>query len=134
MRRLAPTLLVIGVYCTVLALRVGEAGGPAAASAGAQQTAPSVQSRTDATAATDSTAIIEKHCLTCHDDTRKRGGLTLANFDVATAEQHAEIAEKMIGKLRVGLMPPKSARRLDPAARMALIAALEAKLDGAAAR
>ncbi|MEX2270533.1 MAG: DUF1592 domain-containing protein [Vicinamibacterales bacterium] len=142
MRRLAPTLLVIGLYCTVLALRVGQAGGPAAASPAAGQSsaatsgapaAPLAKSGTPSTPS-EYNDVIVKHCGTCHNDVRKRGDLTLAGFDVANADQHAELAEKMIGKLRVGLMPPKSARQLDPATRMALVTALEAKLDGAAAR
>jgi hypothetical protein len=63
----------------------------------------------------------------------EEGGLTLASFDVAKADQHPEIGEKMIRKLRAGLMPPKRAPQPDQASRMALVTALETTLDRAAA-
>ncbi len=141
MRRLLPTLLVIGLYCTVLALRVGEAGALATASAAATGAAPSApaprghaaSSRADIPIA-ELDAAIDKYCLVCHNDRRKIGGLTLASFDVALADKHPELAEKVIGKLRVGLMPPKRAPQPDEAIRLALADALEARLDAAAVR
>ena len=143
MRRLAPTLLVIGLYCTVLALRVGQAGGPAAASGGTEQSrpaasrgalAPLAASAPASTPESESNAVIDEYCLECHNDRRKIGGLTLDGFDVATAGQHPEVAEKMLAKLRVGLMPPKRAQQPRAAARRTLITALEARLDAAAVR
>src|SRR5688572_14319010 len=138
MRRLAPTLLVIGVYFAVLALRVGQTSSSAAALSGAPQAGQAASSATAAKASTPSTpaavhdAVVDKYCLVCHNDKRKTGGLTLEGFDVAAAERHPEIAEKIISKLRVGLMPPKRAPQPAMAARMGVIAALEAKLDAAA--
>jgi len=140
MRRLAPPLLVTALYCLVLALRIGQAGGPAIAAAGDEQLkalASSIsleKSHTATPSAAELTAIVGKYCVVCHDNRRKRGGLTLAAFDVENAEQHAEIAEKMIGKLRAGLMPPRKSPQPDAAMRMALIAALEERLDRAAVR
>jgi hypothetical protein len=143
MQRLAPTLLVISLYCTVLALRVGQAGGSAAASPSADQSRPAASRgmvtpvATSAPASTpesESNAVIDDYCVECHNDKRKTGGLTLDGFDIAGAGQHAEIAEKMLGKLRVGLMPPKRAPQPAAAARKVLITALEARLDGAAVR
>jgi hypothetical protein len=56
--------------------------------------------------------VVRRTCVTCHSDSRKAGNLTLAAFDfsqIATSEP--EIAEKMIGKLRAGMMPPPGRRR-----------------------
>ena len=77
--------------------------------------------------------VIGRYCLRCHNDDAKTGGLTLESFDVAQADQHAEVAEKMIRKLRAGMMPPPPARRPDDATVTALIAALAERVDEAAA-
>ena len=135
MRRLVPTLLVTGVYCTVLAIRIGQAGGPATAAAGQQQSAPPVAAPAAAsTPKPTGDAAIERYCLVCHNDRRKIGGLSLAGFSLALADRHPEVAEKVVAKLRVGLMPPKRAPQPDAATRMALVTALETRLDAAAAR
>ena len=75
---------------------------------------------------------IDTYCVGCHNDVR-RGDLSLATFDVSRAAEHPDIAEKIVRKLRAGLMPPKeAARKPDAATRMALVAALETALDAAA--
>jgi Protein of unknown function (DUF1592)/Protein of unknown function (DUF1588)/Protein of unknown function (DUF1585)/Protein of unknown function (DUF1587)/Protein of unknown function (DUF1595)/Planctomycete cytochrome C len=79
------------------------------------------------------TALVRQYCAGCHSDRGKAGGLSLASFDAAAAPQHAEVAEKMVRKLRAGMMPPPGARRPDAAALTALAAALETRLDRAAA-
>jgi hypothetical protein len=52
------------------------------------------------------TAIVQGTCAECHNADTKAGDLNLEKFDVADAAQHADVAEKMIGKLRAGMMPP----------------------------
>ena len=79
--------------------------------------------------------LVSEYCSTCHDDEAKIGGLTLERFDAAKIEQNAELGEKMIRKLRAGMMPPPTAgSRPDPATSQAFAAALEARIDAAAAR
>src|SRR5262245_32642039 len=39
-------------------------------------------------------AVVKQYCATCHNDRTKSGGLSLAAFDVATAPEHADVAEK----------------------------------------
>jgi len=73
--------------------------------------------------------VVSEYCLVCHSDTGKAGGLTLESFDVAHPEQNAEVAEKMIRKLRAGMMPPFYAMRPDAASLDALAASLEARVD-----
>jgi hypothetical protein len=139
MQRLAPPLLVAGLFCTCLTLRIALADGPPAP-AGVLETRrvavpPSTQPAADAAsrAAPDYNAFIDTYCLECHDEKPKQNSLTLASFDVAKADRHPEIGEKMIRKLRAGLMPPKRAQQPDRANRMALVTALETTLDRAAA-
>jgi cytochrome c551/c552 len=83
--------------------------------------------------AADHNAVVRRYCVTCHNDTRKTGGLTLSAFDVARAADNAEVAEKMIRKLQAGMMPPPGSSRPDPAPHASLVAALETTVDAAAA-
>jgi cytochrome c553 len=80
-------------------------------------------------------AFVASACATCHDDEAKTGGLTLAHFDAAKLELQTEVAEKMIRKLRAGMMPPPTvADRPDAAALNAFAAALETRIDRVAAQ
>src|SRR5207302_8044436 len=58
--------------------------------------------------------------------------LNLSAVDLSRPARHAQTLEKVVAKLRAGLMPPAGQRRLEPAERSALIAYLEAELDRAA--
>jgi hypothetical protein len=83
----------------------------------------------------DANEVINTYCLTCHNDRVRRGEISLASFDVARPGEHADVGEKIVRKLRLGMMPPKEASRTpDAATRMAVIAALETALDAAGAR
>ncbi|HEY2907236.1 MAG TPA: DUF1592 domain-containing protein [Vicinamibacterales bacterium] len=78
-------------------------------------------------------AFVARNCAGCHDDDAKTGGLSLQSFDAANPERNAEVAEKMIRKLRAGMMPPPSVPdRPDAQALKGLAEALEARLDRAA--
>ena len=77
--------------------------------------------------------IIERYCVRCHSDQRLRGNLTLEAFSMAEAPAQGEIAEKMIRKLRAGMMPPPGARRPSVDSLLALVEALENRMDQHAA-
>jgi hypothetical protein len=79
------------------------------------------------------TDVVQQYCVGCHNDTRLRGDLTLADFDVERTVEWAETAEKMIVKLRAGMMPPPEARRPSPDTLLALVETLESLIDEAAA-
>jgi mono/diheme cytochrome c family protein len=88
-----------------------------------------------ANVAAEQTALVKQYCVTCHNDRNKEraGSLTLASFDAAEIEQHGDVAERMIRKLRAGMMPPPGARRPDESALLAMAASFETRLDKAAA-
>jgi hypothetical protein len=77
------------------------------------------------------TALLDKYCVTCHNDRAKTGGLTLEKIDVADIPAHAETWEKVIRKLQVGAMPPSGMPKPTPADVSALLASLETSLDKA---
>jgi hypothetical protein len=84
--------------------------------------------------AAEQNRLVSANCSTCHDDEAKTGGLSLQNFDAATIEQSPELAEKMIRKLRAGMMPPPAVTdRPDAATLTAFAAALETRIDQSAA-
>ena len=76
---------------------------------------------------------VETYCVRCHSDRRLRGNLSLEDFSLETAPGQGEVAEKMIRKLRAGMMPPASARRPSADSLAALVSALETRMDEAAA-
>jgi cytochrome c551/c552 len=106
--------------------------------ASAQQTSQQGSERASALAkagpaADAQTTLVKQYCVTCHNDRAKTGGLSLASFDAAKAAENALVAEKMIRKLRSGMMPPAGVRRPDETTLAALASALETDIDRAAA-
>jgi mono/diheme cytochrome c family protein len=79
------------------------------------------------------TALVKQYCATCHSERGKAGGLSLASFDAAKAVESPVVAEKVIHKLRLGMMPPPGARRPEGAVLTAFAESLETRLDRAAA-
>ncbi|HEY7391199.1 MAG TPA: DUF1592 domain-containing protein [Bryobacteraceae bacterium] len=87
-----------------------------------------------AAGAPDSTprAILNKYCVTCHNQRLKTGGLSLDTIDPNSAPVHAETWEKVIRKLQARLMPPQGMPRPDEATYKLLLSSLESQLDRAA--
>ncbi len=77
--------------------------------------------------------LLDKYCVTCHNDKLKTGGLTLQNADLTKVPENADLWEKVIKKVRVEAMPPMGMPKPDAAARTALVASLESTIDQAAA-
>jgi hypothetical protein len=79
-------------------------------------------------------AVVQEYCVGCHNNRRKTGDLTLEGLDPAAAAASSEVWERVLRKLRVGLMPPANARPLNADTRARFIAALEHTIDGAAGK
>jgi cytochrome c553 len=77
-------------------------------------------------------ALVSQYCAGCHSEKGRSGGLSLANFDPAQITQNAETVEKMIRKLRAGMMPPPGARRPDAGTLTEFVTTLENTIDAAA--
>jgi hypothetical protein len=60
----------------------------------------------DAAPAAPSRAFLESYCITCHNAQAMTAGLALDTFDVADVTAHTAEWEKVVVKLRAGLMPP----------------------------
>src|SRR6185295_12952063 len=100
----------------------------------AAQPGPSPQNQTAATAvAPIDRALVDRYCVTCHNQRTKSGDLTLDTVDFTHVAANAEVLEKVVHKLRAGQMPPAGARRPDKAAASAFASSLEEALDAVAA-
>ncbi len=95
--------------------------------AAASETAPSGSYETQ-------NALVGDYCVMCHSDAAMTAGFSLESFDVSRAEEKAPVAEKMIRKLRAGMMPPSFAPQPDPAEIADLARTLEERIDEAAAK
>src|SRR5688572_19284945 len=101
----------------------------AVATGGAQAPAP-----TPAAVRPPDAAFVKQYCLSCHNSRARLGGLALDALDPLKVDGHAETWEKVVRKLRSGMMPPDGAPRPAASATETFAAALEARLDTAAAR
>ena len=90
--------------------------------------------RSAARTASNETEVVQRVCVRCHNERRLTGNLSLEGFVVEEADQNADIAERMVRKLRAGMMPPPGTRRPAGDTLMVLVERLEEILDGAAAR
>jgi hypothetical protein len=77
-------------------------------------------------------AFLKQYCLGCHNDRARMGSLSLESLDPARVDGHVDVWEKVVRKVRTGMMPPETAPKPDAAARAAFASALEAQLDRAA--
>jgi len=131
MKRLVLPLFVTALFLSALTLRAGSDSSPLAVTGNAAGTVETA--RVEPMSFQEQNDVIFQYCYRCHNDELKRGELSLEAFDASRASEQAEIAEKMVRKLRAGMMPPKGSRAPDQATRMALVEALETTLDRAAA-
>jgi hypothetical protein len=77
-------------------------------------------------------ALVDQYCVTCHNQKLKTGNLLLDELDLARLADHPEIAEKVIRKLRAGMMPPNGMPRPEPEALEGLISWMEREIDAKA--
>jgi Protein of unknown function (DUF1592)/Protein of unknown function (DUF1588)/Protein of unknown function (DUF1587)/Protein of unknown function (DUF1585)/Protein of unknown function (DUF1595) len=75
--------------------------------------------------------VIATYCTSCHNQRLRTAGLTLDSINVDDVAGSAEIWEKVVRKVRGGLMPPAGARQPDAPTRDAFVTSIEAELDRA---
>src|SRR5215471_644871 len=95
---------------------------PASPSAGAAA-APAVSPR----------RLVDRYCVTCHNERLKTADLKLDRIDVDNPGADAEVWEKVVRKVHTGTMPPSNMPQPSQDERRALLTWLEASLDAASA-
>jgi hypothetical protein len=106
---------------------------PATAQRTAQRSPESAAPGTAAPSAAAERALLDRYCVTCHNDKTKTANFSLQNLDLTTVGDHPELWEKVVRKLRAGLMPPPSVRRPPLAEYEGLRDFLETEIDRKAA-
>jgi mono/diheme cytochrome c family protein len=112
-----------GVLCAALAAWIAAIPANWSTSAAAQ---------TPASPIAEQRATFERYCLTCHTTRQKERGvvpIALDTLDMSRVASDAAVWEKVVLKLRAGVMPPASAPRPDKATHDALASWLEDQLD-----
>ena len=116
-------VLAMVVWAGSVGLVVPRAAEPQAAPARARAQAPAAtparaQAAPAAAPAASSPSIVaatvKDYCAACHNERTKTGGLVLTNLDPANIPADAEVWEKVIRKVRTGMMPPFGVRHPDP--------------------
>ena len=133
MVKYAAPVLAVGVALVGLMPLGSAPGGPLVTGPGLGS--PQWFATDHATAGGDVTdnEVIQQYCVRCHNERRLLGNMSLEAFDAADAPSNGELAEKMIRKLRAGLMPPPGTRRPDDVTLLDLTESLEDQMDRAAA-
>ncbi|MBI4265269.1 MAG: DUF1592 domain-containing protein [Acidobacteria bacterium] len=75
--------------------------------------------------------LLDKYCVTCHNQRARTAGLTLDTAELTDIPAGAEVWEKVIRKVRGGMMPPVGMPRPEQAALDALVSHLETTIDRA---
>ena len=124
----------IGLAWFVLIVSLGIQAHPSA-----QQPPPQVRSAQSSpplgavSPASSHRGTLERYCFSCHNQRLATAGLKLDEADVANPGDGAEIWEKVVRKLRTGMMPPPNMPQPSTEDRRALLSWLETSLDKAAA-
>ena len=79
-------------------------------------------------------ALLSRYCFGCHNERLRTADLMLDQADITDVGAAPELWEKVVRKLRAGMMPPAGRPRPDQARRDGLVAWLESELDRAAVR
>ena len=78
-------------------------------------------------------ALLNQYCVICHNDKAKTANFSLQNQDINSVGDHPEVWERVIRKLRAGMMPPPGLPRPPLAKYEELRDWLEAQVDRKAA-
>ncbi len=95
----------------------------------AEHPAPPPSPRAPSVATEELTAVVRTYCQICHNDQLLTGNVSFEAFDVEGAADNPEIAERMIRKLRAGMMPPPGMPRPGGDTLLALVETLEKNVD-----
>jgi len=125
MKTLTASMAVLG---TALVF-AGHAGGPRASTL-TTRVGPALDAHA-VSGAMDDNVLVQEYCVRCHNERRMTGNLSLEDFDATRPQDAPEIAERMIVKLRAGMMPPPGVRRPEGDSLATFVAHLEGLLDGA---
>lgn len=131
--RILPLGAALAGLCLAVVVRQPESPRSSESASVARALSPAaLPSAPAAVAPATLTEVVQRYCVTCHNDQLLTGNVSLQHLDVARAEESPQIAERMIRKLRAGMMPPPGMPRPGGDTLVALVETLEARVDEAA--
>ncbi|HVQ63545.1 MAG TPA: DUF1592 domain-containing protein, partial [Terriglobia bacterium] len=74
-------------------------------------------------------AIFDEYCMECHSKSARNGNLSIEDLNLSNVADHRKEWEKIVKKLRAGMMPPAGQERPDKDTYTGLIVWLENELD-----
>jgi len=86
-----------------------------------------------ASPASQNKALLDQYCVSCHNQRAKTAGLMFDTMDLGHLSEDADVWERVVRKLRGGMMPPPGARRPPQAGVDSFVSWMETSLDQAAA-
>src|SRR5579863_1332718 len=106
-KSMSKTLLWGGVVFLVLVIGRGPAAGQSTSGPGtAPRTAASGHLKVSGATAAAQRALLDQYCVGCHNDRTRIANFSLQSADINTVGDHPEVWERVIRKLRAGMMPP----------------------------
>jgi cytochrome c551/c552 len=82
-----------------------------------------------APSAAEASSTLKQYCVSCHNERLKTAGLVLNQIDPAKVQEHPDVWEKVVRKLKTGTMPPPGSPRPERAAYDQTVSWLESELD-----
>jgi hypothetical protein len=119
---LAALMWVVPMACSVAVVAGAQSPSGSSSSSPAAATRPKPDYR----------QVVTTYCVSCHNERLKTGGLALDTVDVSDPAAAAEVWERAVRKMRVGMMPPQGAPHPDAATQTSLLSHLTTSLDRAA--
>src|SRR5262252_7891307 len=133
---------LVAIGCLAVLILAFTAPAPTAAARGVQQSSAqgaATPQTTPSTPPSAQRALVDRYCVGCHNQRGKAAGqeparkITLDDADITHVSDHPEVWERVVRKMRAGMMPPAGARRPDKATYDGFITWLEGELDRNAA-
>ncbi|HMF93685.1 MAG TPA: DUF1592 domain-containing protein, partial [Vicinamibacterales bacterium] len=133
---------LVAIGCLAVLILAFNAPAPTAAAPGARPSSAqgaATPQTTPSTPPSAQRALVDRYCVGCHNQRGKAAGqeparkITLDDADITHVSDHAEVWERVVRKMRAGMMPPAGARRPDKATYDGFITWLEGELDRNAA-
>ena len=115
-------VLPVAAAALMFTVAVGARQGDVRAASQATQSAPSAHN-----------GMVERYCVTCHNDRLQTAGLSLQGRDLARIIEDKAVWERVARKVRTGAMPPSGAPRPDEVTLNGFVVSIESALDRAAA-
>jgi hypothetical protein len=81
----------------------------------------------------DQADLVDHYCSDCHNPDLKSGNLSLTDLDLEHPDRNIDVAEKVIRKVGVAMMPPPGKPRPDPEVLKHFVSSLASNVDTAAA-